>query len=64
MNQMSPRPQMRLPMQSAPIARMPSSATLNGGAGMEPSWDFFDDVLGPVIRTAGPGIVSGLAGMI
>jgi hypothetical protein len=36
MNKMSPRPQMRLPVQSAPVARKLGSAALNG-SGMEPS---------------------------
>jgi hypothetical protein len=59
MNKVSPRPQMRLPMQSAPIARMPGSAALNRSSGMEPS-AWWDDL----IKTAAPAVISGLSGLI
>jgi hypothetical protein len=41
---------MRLPVQSAPVARKPGSATLNG-SGMEPSdWtDILKGVAGPLL---------------
>jgi hypothetical protein len=63
MNKMSPQSQMRLPIQSAPVNRLPGAVALSGGPGMEPSFNFFDDILGPVVKTVGPalpGIIGGL----
>ena len=41
-NEMTPASQLRLPMQAAPVYRMPGPSALNGGSGIEAS-DFWSD---------------------
>lgn len=53
---------LRLPLQTAPIARSPSAATLSG-SGVEASFDF-GDILGGIAKVAGPALVQAAPGII
>lgn len=66
MSEIATLPQMRLPMQSAPVDRVPGASRLQNGSGMEPSWgfsDIFDTVKGVVDAVPAP-VWGGLASMI
>jgi hypothetical protein len=62
MSEFSARPQLKLPMQAAPVDRVPGPAALNGGSGIEAAWGF-EDLWGS-IAPALPGIATGLASLI
>lgn len=64
----TPRPQMRRPMQSAPVTRAPGASALGGGGVEASGWfddafDFVKDNL-PTIVKAAPGVASVLSGLI
>jgi hypothetical protein len=53
---------MRLPMQSAPVSRVPGPAGRAGGSGVEAS-GWFEDLL-PIAQTVGPPLISALGSLI
>ena len=63
-DQMTRSAQSWLPVQAAPVNRMPGSATLGGGSGVE-ACGWFDDIV-DTVRTVGDVVtkVGGVAGPV